>query len=251
MIPDERDEAMRDLARTREDAVRARLKARQQLKAMLLRHGERYTGKSSWTAAHQRYLSEVHFTHPAQDIAFAEYRSAVCDAHERVERLTAALREQAADWRLQPLLAAVSTLRGLELVTAVTVLAELGDLRRFAHPKQLMSFLGLVPSEYSSGASRRLGAITKCGNAHVRRVLIEAAWTYRFPARLSRELQVRQEGQPKAVRDIAWRAQLRLCTRYRRLQARGVHQNKTCIAIARELTGFLWDIARHIQPATR
>jgi len=129
-------------------------------------------------------------------------------------------------------------------------LAELGDLRRFAHPKQLMSFLGLVPSEYSSGASRRLGAITKCGNAHVRRVLIEAAWTYRFPARLARELQIRQEGQPKIVRDIAWRAQLRLCTRYRRLQARGVHQNKICIAIARELTAFIWDIARHVPLAT-
>jgi len=250
MIPDTRDEAMRDLARAREDTVRARLKARQQLKAMLLRHGERYTGKSSWTAAHERYLAGIRFAHPAQNITFAEYRNAVRDAHERVERLTQALREQAADWRLKPLLAAISTLRGLELVTAATVLAELGDLRRFAHPKQLMSFLGLVPSEYSSGASRRLGAITKCGNAHVRRVLIEAAWTYRFPARISRELQVRQEGQPKAVRDVAWRAQLRLCARYRRLQARGLHQNKTCIAIARELTGFLWDIARHVPPAT-
>lgn len=250
MIPDARDEAMRDLARAREDAVRARLKARQQLKAMLLRHGERYTGKSSWTAAHERHLATVRFAHPAQNAAYAEYRSAVRDSHERVERLTAALRAQVADWRLQPLLAAVCTLRGLELVTALTVLAELGDLRRFAHPKQLMSFLGLVPSEYSSGASRRLGAITKCGNAHVRRVLIEAAWTYRFPARLARELQIRQEGQPKIVRDIAWRAQLRLCTRYRRLQARGVHQNKICIAIARELTAFIWDIARHVPLAT-
>jgi len=250
MIPDARDEAMRDLARAREDAVRARLKARQQLKAMLLRHGERYTGKSSWSAAHERYLAGIRFAQPAQNIAFAEYRGAVRDAHERVERLTAALREQAHDWRLRPLLAAAQTLRGLELVTAVTVLAELGDLRRFPHPKQLMSFLGLVPSEYSSGASRRLGTITKCGNAHVRRVLIEAAWTYRFPARINRELQVRQQDQPKAVRDIAWRAQLRLCMRYRRLQARGVHQNKTCIAIARELSGFLWDIARHVPLAT-
>jgi transposase len=246
MIPDARDEALRDLARAREDAVAARLKARQQLKAMLLRHGQRYTGKSSWTAAHERHLATIRFTHPAQNIAYAEYRKAVADTHERVERLTEALRAQATDWRLKPLLQAVSTLRGLQLVTAVTMLAELGDLRRFAHPKQLMSFLGLVPSEYSSGASRRLGPITKCGNAHVRRVLIEAAWTYRFPARISRELQVRQEGQPKVIRDIAWRAQLRLCTRYRRLQARGLHQNKICIAIARELTAFIWDIARHV-----
>jgi transposase len=249
LIPDERDEAMRDLARAREDAVRARLKARQQLKAMLLRHGHRYSGRSSWTDAHERYLAGVCFAHPAQHIAFAEYRIAVREAHERVERLTAALREQASSWRMQPLLAALMTLRGLELITAATVLAELGDLRRFAHPKQLMSFLGLVPSEYSSGLCRRLGAITKCGNAHIRRVLIEAAWTYRFPARLSEALQLRQQGQPQAVRDIAWRAQLRLCGRYRRLQARGLHQNKTCIAIARELAAFIWDIAQHVPVA--
>jgi transposase len=246
MIPDEIDEAMRDLARTREDGVQARLKARQQLKAMLLRHGLRYTGKTSWSAAHERYLATVRFAHPAQHIAFTEYRLAVHEAHERVERLSAALREQASSWRLRPLLNARMTLRGLQLITAVTILAELGDLRRFAHPKQLMSFLGLVPSEYSSGQSRRLGAITKCGNAHIRRVLIEAAWTYRCPARISRELQLRQEGQPKVVRDIAWKAQLRLCARYRRMHTRNVHQNKTCIAIARELTGFIWDIARHV-----
>jgi transposase len=248
VIPDARDEAIRDLSRAREDAVRARLKARQQLKAMLLRHGQRYTGKTSWTAAHKRYLAQLGFPHPAQNIAFVEYRMAVRDAHDRVERLTAALREQVTAWRFQPVVAALMTMRGLELVTAVTVVAELGDLTRFAHPKQLMSFLGLVPSEYSTGDSRCLGKITKTGNAHVRRVLIEAAWTYRFPARVSRELQVRHEQQPKAVRDIAWRAQLRLCQRYRRLNARGVHQNKTCIAIARELAGFIWDVARQIPP---
>jgi transposase len=248
VIPDARDEAIRDLSRAREDAVRARLKARQQLKAMLLRHGQRYTGKTSWTAAHERYLAQLGFPHPAQNIAFVEYRMAVRDAHDRVERLTAALREQVTAWRFQPVVAALMTMRGLELVTAVTVVAELGDLTRFAHPKQLMSFLGLVPSEYSTGDSRCLGKITKTGNAHVRRVLIEAAWTYRFPARVSRELQVRHEQQPKAVRDIAWRAQLRLCQRYRRLNARGVHQNKTCIAIARELAGFIWDVARQIPP---
>lgn len=249
VIPNEADEALRDLVRTREDAVRARLKARQQLKAMLLRHGVRYSGKSSWTAAHERFLATVRFGHPSQDIAYTEYRSAVREAHVRVERLTAALREQVTGWHQQPLLAALMTLRGLQLVTAATVIAELGDLRRFAHPKQLMSFLGLVPSEYSSGQSRKLGAITKCGNAHLRRVLIEAAWTYRFPARIQRELQVRQEGQPKIIRDLSWKAQLRLCARYRRLQSRGLHQNKICIAIARELTGFIWDIARHVPPA--
>jgi len=245
-VPDTCDEAMRDLTRAREDAVRARLKARQQLKAMLLRHGHGYTGKTSWTAAHERYLGEVRFDHPAQDIAYAEYRSAVREAHDRVERITAALREQAAGWRWQPALNALMTLRGLEFVTAVTLLAELGDLSRFAHPKQLMSFIGLVPSEYSTGESRAQGKITKTGNGHVRRILIESAWTYRYPARVSRDLVVRQQHQPKVVRDIAWRAQLRLCSRYRRLQARGVHSNKICVAIARELTGFIWDIARQV-----
>jgi transposase len=249
LIPDVRDEAMRDLARTREDAVRARLKARQQLKAMLLRHGHHYSGRIFWSAAQQRELAKVSFPHPAQQIAFTEYRLAVSEADERVARLSAALREQADTWRLQPLLSALMTLRGLQFLTAATVLAELGDLRRFSHPKQLMSFLGLVPCEYSSGLSRRLGAITKCGNAHVRRVLIEAAWAYRYPARIGRDLQIRQQGQPKTARDIAWKAQLRLCARYRRMQARGLHKNKICIAVARELTGFIWDIARHVPAA--
>jgi transposase len=143
LIPLEPDEAIRDLSRAREDAVRARLKARQQLKAMLLRHGQRYTGKSSWTAAHQRFLATVRFAHPAQNIAFVEYRTAVSEAHERAERVTAALREQVAEWRLQPV---------VDLIAAVTLVAELGDLRRFAHPKQLMAFLGLVPSECSRRA---------------------------------------------------------------------------------------------------
>lgn len=142
------------------------------------------------------------------------------------------------------------TLRGLEFVAATTLVAELGDLSRFAHPKQLMSFLWLVASEYSAGESRILGKITKAGKSHVRRTLIESAWAYRFPARMSRELVVRQEGQPKAVRDIDWRAQLRLGCRYRRLPARGVHPNKAHVAIARELAGCIWDVARQVPTVT-
>ena len=245
-IPDERDEAIRDLSRAREDAVGARQKARQQLKAMLLRHGYRYDGKSSWTQAHERYLAKVRFDHPAQDLAFAEYLGAVHEAHDRVERLTSALREQVAGWRWAPAVQALMSLRGIEFVAATTLVAELGDLSRFAHPKELMSYLGLVPSEYSTGETRVQGRITKTGNGHVRRILIESAWTYRYPARMSRELLVRNQGQPKAVRDIAWRAQLRLCNRYRRFTARGVAQNKICVALARELAAFVWDIARHV-----
>ncbi len=166
---------------------------------MLLRHGHRYSGKSSWTAAHERYLAEVRFDHPAQDIAYAEYRSAVREAHERAERITAALRDQVASWRWCGVVSALMTLRGVEFVAAVTLIAELGDLARFAHPKRLMSYLGLVPSEYSTGESRVQGKITKTGNGHARRILIESAWAYRLSARMSRELLVRNEGQPKAI----------------------------------------------------
>ena len=150
---------------------------------------------------------------------------------------------------MHALVSAVMTLRGLDLIAATTVVAELGDLRRFARPRELMGYLGLVPSEHSTGSKRRLGAITKTGNGHVRRVLIEAAWNYRYPARLSRALQLRQERQPAPIRAIAWRAQLRLNHRYRRLKARGLQHNKICVALARELAAFVWDIGQHVGPA--
>jgi transposase len=249
-VPDERDEAVRDLSRARIDAARARLKARQQLKALLLRHGRRYTGKTSWTAAHERYLATVSFAHRAQNIAFVEYRQAVSEAQARVERLSEALAQELEHWRMRPLVQALMTLRGVDRLVAMTLVAELGELKRFAHPRELMGYLGLVPSEHTSGEKRRLGAITKTGNSHARRVLIEAAWNYRFPPRLSVPLQKRQEQQPAAVRSIAWRAQLRLNHRYRRLTARSVQHNKICVAIARELAGFVWSIGQEVTIAT-
>lgn len=247
-LPDERDEAIRDLSRAREDACAARLRARLQLKAMLLRHGRAYQGKTSWTAAHERHLASIEFDHPAQQIAFDEYRQAVKDAHERVQRLTQALREQCEHWRMKPVVNALMCLRGIDFVAAVTFIAEIGDLSRFGHPKALMKYLGLIPSEHSSGKTRRLGPITKAGNKHARRILVEAAWTYRFNPRVSRPIEARQEGQPKAIRQIAWRAQLRLTHRFRKLNAgRKMTQNKCCVAVARELAGFIWDIARHVK----
>lgn len=250
-MPDERDEAMRDLSRARADSLAARLRARHQLKAMLLRHGRAYRGKTSWTQAHERTLSAVRFPHPAQDIAFAEYRQAIKDANERVERIMGALRIQCAEWRMKPVVDALMCMRGFDIVAAVSFIAELGDLSRFAHPRQLMSYLGLVPSECSSGSSRRQGAITKAGNVHARRILIEAAWNYRHGAKISRSLESRQQGQPKSVRDIAWRAQLRLSQRYRRLNfGRHIPQNKACVAVARKLIGFIWDVARQIPLAS-
>ena len=245
-VPDERDEAIRDLSRARTDAVRARLKARQQLKALLLRHGRRYSGKTSWTAAHERYLARVSFDHRAQDIAFVEYRQAVSEAQGRIERLGEALTNELEHWRMRPLVQALMTLRGVDQLIATTLVAELGELKRFGHPRELMGYLGLVPSEYTSGEKRRLGAITKTGNTHVRRVLIEAAWSYRFPPRITLPLQRRQERQSADIRSIAWRAQLRLNHRYRKLKARGVQHNKVCVAIARELAGFLWSIGQQV-----
>lgn len=248
VVPDEQDEAIRDLSRAREAAVVARLKARQQLQALLLRHGHRYTGKSAWTQKHLRYLATLSLAHPAQELAYAEYRQAVQSADERVQRFNAAIRTHLEQWRMQPVVEALMTLRGIDLIAAVTLIAELGDLGRFAQPRELMGFLGLVPGEHSSGNTRRLGAITKTGNTHARRILVEAAWNYRFPARISRDIQVRQASQPQAIRDIAWKAQTRLGARYRRLTKRPLHHNKVTVAIARELAGFVWDIARHVEP---
>jgi transposase len=245
-IPDERDEAIRDLSRARIDAVRARLKARQQLKALLLRHGKRYPGKTSWRAAHERYLATISFPHPAQQIAFEEYHRAVSETSAQVERLTDALLQQLEHWRMRPVVQALMCLRGFDQVAAMMLIAELGDLRRFPHPRDLMGYLGLVPTEDTSGPRRRLGHITKTGNGHARRALVEAAWNYRFPARISAPLHKRQEHQPAHIRDIAWRAQLRLSHRYRHMKARGLPHNKICVALARELAGFIWNIGQHI-----
>lgn len=249
VMPDERDEALRDLSRTREDVLAARLRAHQQMKALLLRHGRTVPGRIIWSPAHERTLSTIRLAYPAQEIAFVEYRNAIKDAHERLERITEALREQSHQWRLRPLVQALMCLRGIDFVGAVTFVAEIGDPRRFAHPTALMAYLGLVPSEFSSGQSRRQGSITKAGNKHARRIMIEAAWAYCHAPRVSRPLEVRQQGQPKSVRDISWRAQLRLTQRFKHLRmGRKLPQNKVCVAIARELCGFIWDIARQVKP---
>jgi transposase len=246
-VPRLEDEAVRDLVRCREDAKIAQRKARQQLKALLLRNGIRYEGKSSWIPAHLRWLSELALPQPAQQIAFQEYLDAVTVASERVARLEQQIREQVASWRLKPLVEALQALRGVQLIVAATVAAELGDLRRFDNPRKLSAYIGLVPSEYSTGTSTRRGGITRTGNGHVRRVLIEAAWAYRLPARVSRIIRLRQEAQPKVVNEISWRAQLRLCGRYRRLMAAGKCKQQTTTAIARELLGFIWAIAQEVE----
>jgi transposase len=245
-VPRVDDEAIRDLTRAREDTIRDLKAAKFRLKAFLLRHDIRYTGRATWSPAHLRWLSEVVCPTPAQQIVFQEYVRAVNEHTERLQRLEQELHEQVTSWRLQPVVAALQALRGVQFTVAVTTLAELGDLTRFETPRQLMKFLGLIPSEYSSGERRRQGSITKAGNTHARRALVEGAWAYQYPAKVSRHLQLRLETQPKAIQDISWKAQVRLCKRYRKLMARGKHANQVVVAIARELVGFMWAIAKHV-----
>lgn len=243
-VPDSADEAVRDLVRAREDAVREQRNARHRLKALLLRNGITYAGRSAWTPAHVRWLARVKLPEPPQQLAFQEYLHAISEAGARIARLEQALRELLPDWPLAPLVAALQALRGVQLIAAITLVAEIQDFWRFPSPRQLMAYLGLVPGEHSSGPKRRLGAITKAGNSPARRILVEVAHLYRYPARVSPVIARRQAHLPKVVTDIAWQAQTRLCARYRRLAARKLPTNKVVVAIARELAGFVWAIAR-------
>jgi transposase len=244
-VPDAAHEAIRDLVRARLDAVHALRRARQQLSGFLLRQGCHY-GRAAWTKLHRRWLAGLRFEQAVHHIVLEDYIQAVEAAAARRDRLTAQIEAMLPDWELAPVVAALQTMRGMALVNAATLIAELGDLSRFANPRQLMAYLGLVPSEHSSGASVKRGSLTKAGNSAARRLLIEAAWCYRFPARVSRELRLRQEAQPRPIREIAWKAQLRLCARYRRLARSGKPANVVTAAIARELAGFIWAIARHV-----
>jgi transposase len=248
-IPSVEDEAIRDLVRAREDALKDLKAAKVRLKAFLLRQDIRYEGRANWTAAHLRWLANVVCPTPAQQIVFQEYVRAVTEQTERLQRLEVELATLVPSWRWHPVVETMQALRGIQFTAAVTLIAELGDLSRFDTPRQLMSYLGLVPSEHSSGERRRQGSITKTGNSHARRVLVEGAWAYRYPAKVSRHLQLRLEKVPKAIQDISWKAQVRLCKRYRRLVARGKQINQIVVAIAREMAAFVWAIAREVKVA--
>ncbi len=245
-VPHPEDEAMRDLIRAREDAKTAERKAKQQLLGFLLRYSIIYSGKSRWSKAHFNWISDIKMPDPAQQITLQEYVEAIHESSRRVDRFMAQIRELLPKWRWAPVVNALQALRGVSILTAVSTAAELGDLHRFETPVALMSYLGLVPSEHSSGESVRKGGITKTGNGHVRRLFIEAAWAYRLPARKSRCILKRQEGLAQSVLDIAWKAQVRLCSRYRRLAAKGKTKQVVVTAIARELAGFVWAIAQEV-----
>jgi transposase len=246
-VPGEADEAVRDLVRARDDGVRECRNARHRLKALLLRNGIPYTGKSSWTAAHLRWLATLKMPHATQQIAFQEYLHAITEATQRIERLEQAMRGALAQWALAPLVQALETLRGVRTIAAMTLVGELQDFERFESPRRLMSYVGLVPSEHSSGAKRHQGAITKAGNSAARHMLVEVAWHYQHSPRVSAVIAARPNEVPTPITDIAWKAQLRLNAKFKRLVARRVLKTKAVVAVARELVGFIWAIAAEVR----
>lgn len=246
-VPGAADEAVRDLVRAREDAVRECRNARHRLKALLLRNGIAYAGKSSWTAAHLRWLATCKMEHAAQQIGFQEYLHAITEATARIARLEQALRDSLGQWSLKPLVQALQALRGVQLIAAMTLVAELQDFMRFDNPRQLMAYVGLVPGEHSSGPKRRQDSITKAGNSMARRMLVEVAWHYQHSARVSPIIATRHDQLPMEVTNIAWKAQLRLNAKFKRLVARRVMKTKAVVAVARELAGFVWAIGQQVQ----
>ena len=248
-VPAIEDEALRDLVRAREDCVNTLKRAKQQLGAFLLRHHVCYSGKSKWSKAYFNWLTDISMPHPAQQITLQEYIDMVQDGKNRVERISEQIRHLSGQSRLNPLNMSLQSLRGVSQIVSAVVVSEIGDLTRFDSPSKLMAYLGLVPSQHNSGDKKRPGKITKTGNGHVRRALIEAAQAYRLPARKSRAIAKRNEGLPQEICEIAWQAQVRLCGRYKRLVFRGKNSNLVKTAIARELAGFMWAIA-HAVPKT-
>ena len=246
-VPDETHEAMRDLVRARDSAAEDQRHKRQLISAFLLRHGRIYYRTKPWTMRYRRWLQRQSFDHSAQQIALQEMVLAERHAVERVGRLTACIEELVLSWKLGPV---VEALRGVALISAVTFMSEIGDVRRFENPRKLMAYLGLVPSEYSTGQTTKRGGITKAGNSRVRRTLVEGAWTYRFPAKIGEKKLYILQKLPPEIQDIAWKAQSRLTARYRRLSQRGKKKTVITTAIARELSAFMWDIARRTMPVS-
>jgi len=241
-VPDREQEAMRDLTRAREDMKMMERHSRQRLGGFLLRHGKVYPGRSKWTKAHFRWLEGIRFETATQQIVFQEYVDMVKHTEGRVAAMEEEMRKAVDSWKLKEVVEGLMALRGVNLIAAMTIIAELGDISRFSSPRQLMAHLGLVPSEHSSGEKRKRGGITKTGNSHARRVLVEASWSYRLPARKTAHLQRKAAKASKTVQEIAWKAQKRLCKRYWYLINKGKLPVESCTAVARELVGFIWAI---------
>ena len=243
-VPDATDEAMRDLCRARTDAVQDQRRQRAQLKAFLLRHGYRYSGKTSWNEKHLSYLRSLTLSHPAHRSVLEDTLKTLESATGRIARLEESMEALLQDWHMKPVVRAMMGMRGFALVGAMVIVSELGGAWRFEHPRQLMAYLGLVPTESSSGSKRKQGSISKTGNGHARWIMIEASHHYRLEPGIGPQLSVRQEGLDEDVKAVAWKAQTRLHKRMKQLLARGKQRNKAQVAVARELTGFVWQIFR-------
>ena len=248
-VPDTTHEAMRDLSRARTAAVKDVGIKKRQVSSFLLRHHRIFHRPTPWTKRYIHWLHEQRFDHPADHLVLQEAIDAVRVAQERVMRLDKAMEEFLPSWSFAPVVSALQALRGVSIVTAVNFVVEIGDVRRFENPRQLMGYVGLVPGERSTGDTVRRGAITKMGNARIRQLLVESAWTYRYPASVSAKKLPFVERAPEKVREIAMKAQTRLTRRYRALSARGMKSTVICTAIARELAGFMWAVAREVSPA--
>ncbi len=249
-IPDETDEAIRDLCRARVDAMDDLRRAKNRLLAMLRRLGFRYTGKTHWTEAHKRYLRDLRLPFACHRVIMEELIGQIDQLVARIERLEGHMELMCAEWVKKPVVEAIMTLRGFRIIAAMTVVSEIGDFVRFTHPTQLMSYLGLTPGEYSSGGKRKQGSITKCGNSHLRWMLVECATHYKAEPRVSSALSMRQEGQPRWLKEISWKAQNRLHLRFTKLRQRLMHHNKIKVTVARELAGVLWEIGVKMQTQT-
>lgn len=245
-VPEAEDEAIRDLSRARETAMKDLKDAKFQLKGFLLRNNVQATVNDNWSKKHLRWLTDLILPHYSQQIVLQEMIITISERMQRLQRLDNELLHQVKNWRYYPVVKAIQAMRGVRLLVALGTIAELGDLRRFDHPRKLMAYLGLVPTESSSGGKTRRGSLTKCGNSRARRLLVEGAHTYKHKANISVELQLRQEGLPKEIIDIAWQAQQRLCRRYQRLLQKGKHRNVVVVAIAREMIAYIWAIAREV-----
>lgn len=246
-IPTPEQEQFRDVVRAWQQAKRDVTAARQRLKAFLLRHDICYTGKANWSAAHRRWLSEKVLPSTAQQIVFQEHIDAISERERRRDRLERQLDTLAPDWSGYPLAQALQAFRGIQKTVAYTVVAEAGDLSRFAHPTHFMAWLGLVPGEHSSGNTRRQGPITRCGNRWARTLLVEAAWSYRYSPKVSRIIEARAGDIDPEIRAVAWRAQIRLHHVFARLTGRGKQRNVAVTAVARELAAFIWEADRQLE----
>jgi transposase len=241
-VPSRELEAARDLVRAREDARLDRMRDRQRLSKFCLRHG-RLLPTSAWTVTRRKWLSERRFDYAAEQLTFDSYLHAVDLVDARIEQLERAIRETAGQGPWRELVARLRCLRGIDTLSALGLVAEIGDFGRFRSAEEFMAFVGLVPSEHSCGEKRRQGSITKVGNAHVRRLLVEAAWHARRRPKVGYELARRQRGQDTDVLERSWRCQQRLYQRWQRMAGRGKPHQKIVVACARELAGFVWAIA--------